>query len=91
MAATQDFTVTLAPRDIAGPLSLVSGTRYTIQNIDPAARVFLRVQVSAPARTDRANIIQPLGAGAVSIDTGEGIWCWTDDEAGAAIVVNTAA
>ena len=90
MATARDFDVTPAPQDLLAALSLSPGVRYSIQNIDPGARVFARVQDTAPSIGDRANVIPPFGFGYPTAAAGEGIWVWTPDPGGSAIMVNEA-
>ena len=88
MAAATDYLVTETPADLVSALSLRTGQSYSIQNIDPRERVYLRIATAAPARTDRANVIAPFTFGYPSADAGEGIYVWTDAGETAAIVVN---
>ena len=89
MPGTMDFVATGEPRDLIAALSLATGTMYSVQNVDPASRVFIRIQAAAPARTDRANVLHPWEVGYPTADPGESIWIWTD-RPDAAVVVNEA-
>ena len=82
-----DFDVTETPRDIIAALSLSSGTRYAIQNIDPRGRIFYRVQATAPAAGDRGNIILPGQFHYPTAGAGEGIWLWCPDTGGSVAFV----
>ncbi|MCY4468371.1 MAG: hypothetical protein OXC08_06585 [Thiotrichales bacterium] len=90
MAGSLDHVVTDAPADLVSALSLTVGQAYSIQNVDPRDRVFVRIATAAPARTDRANVIPPYQFGYPTADAGEGIYVWTDLGRTAAIVVNQA-
>ena len=90
MADARDFDVTPVPQDLIAALSLIPGVRYSIQNIDPGARIFARVQAAVPSVGDRANVIQPFEIHYPTAAAGQGIWVWTPDPGGAAIMVNEA-
>ena len=85
-----DFDVTGTPQDIIAALSLSTGTRYSIQNIDPRGRIFGRVQATAPAAGDRGNIIAPGEFHYPEAGPGEGIWLWSPDAGGSVAFVTEA-
>ena len=85
-----DFEVTGTPQDILAALSLSTGTRYSIQNIDPRGRIFVRVQATAPAAGERGNIIVPFEYGYPTAGPGEGIWVWSPDVGGSVAFVTEA-
>ena len=85
-----DFEVTGTPQDILAALSLSVGTRYSIQNIDPRGRVFVRVQATAPVAGDRGNIIVPFEYGYPEAAAGEGIWLWSPDPGGSVAFITEA-
>ena len=90
MADAADFTVTRARVDLVAALSLTVGVRYSIQNIDPGARVFVRVQQAMPTVGTRGNVIAPFEYGYPRVTANERIWIWTDDDGGAVVMVNEA-
>ena len=92
MVATRDFIVTDVPQDLTAnaALALASGERWSIQNVDPRSRVFIRVQVDAPAVGSLGNFIAPGEHGYPTADAGEGIWVWSPDDDAVPIVVNSA-
>lgn len=81
-----DFDVTESPQDLVAALSLSRGTTYAVQNVSPDARVFVRVQATAPARTDRAFVIRPFEFHYPQAGTGEGIFVWSPEGAAAVVV-----
>ena len=86
---SQDFDVSRTPADIVAGLSLTQGQRYTVQNVSPAATMFLR-QATAAAVSDRAHRIETGGYMTIRPD-GEPIWLWTDDAAGCPVIATEAA
>ena len=89
MASSQDFDAGVAPRDVMAALSLTAGTAYTCQNVSTTATLFARDAATAPAATGRAHRIEAGGYFVIRPDGP--FWLWTDDPAGAAVIVTEAA
>ena len=89
MAGTRDFLVTGAPQDLVAGLSLTVGTTYSLQNVDSVARIFVRIQATAPTAGARGNILAVGEFSYPTADPGDGIWVWTDRPP-AALIVNDA-
>ena len=88
--ASHDFDATTTPQDVVAALSLTAGTTYTGQNVDTIATLRVREAATAPAATDRAHKIEAGGQFTIAPDPGEGIYVWTDDPAGCAVIVTEA-
>ena len=77
--ATRDVDVTGDPTNLVASHSMVTGTRYTLQNVDSDARIFLRTAAVKPAATMRAFVLAPLADATIRPDDVVGIWLWTPD------------
>ena len=90
--ATRNVDVTTDPSNIVSGLSLAVGTRYTLQNIDTSARIFLRQAAVKPTGGAlRGFRLAPSESATVSPTTGLGWWLWTDQSDGAKAVVDEVA
>lgn len=90
--ATRNVDATPAPTNIVAALSLTVGTRYTLQNIDPAARIFLRTAAVQPTGGAlRGFVIAPFEAATVTPEANVGIWLWSDRADGAKAVLDRVA
>ena len=85
--ASQDFDASTAPQDIVAALSLAAGTVYSGQNVSTFATLRVREAASVPASTARAYKVEAGGQFTISPKTGEGIYVWTDESAGCAVIV----
>lgn len=88
---SQDFDATTTPQDIVAALSLTAGTRYTGQNVSTFATLRVRQAAGAPAASDRAHKIEAGGSFTIDPQTGQGVFVWTDEADGAAVIVTEAA
>ena len=88
--ASRDFNATAAPQDVVAALSLTAGTRYTAQNVDTIATLRIRQAAAAPAPTDRAHKVESGGQFVIEPQAGQGIWVWTDEAGGCAVIVTEA-
>ena len=71
-------TATAAPEDIVASLSLVAGTKYTLQNIDPNSALRIREAAVAPDVADPAFRVVPNEYGYFSFEAGEKIFAWAE-------------
>ena len=93
--ATRNVDVTTDPTNLVTALALVTGTRYTLQNTDESARIFLREAAVKPTGGAlRGHVMGPAGAitsfGTVRPDGVVGIWLWTDQPDGCKAVISEA-
>ena len=84
--AARDFDATATPRDVVAALGLKTRTRYFVQNVAAAGTLYMRRQTGQPAATARALCMEPSGYGHFEVDTGEGLWVWTDEPDVAVII-----
>lgn len=90
--ATRNVDVTTDPTDIVSSHSLVVGTRYTLQNVDPAGRIFVRQAAVKPTGGAlRGFVIPPFGDATITPTAGIGVWLWTDRAESCAAVLDTVA
>ena len=90
--ATRDFLATPNPADLRGGLMLTDGQAYSLQNVSPDARVFVRWATgAAPTGVEAANQIPPGGTISITPTAGDGESCWVwSDPGGAMLIVNEA-
>ena len=73
--ATRNVNVTTDPADVVASLSLSAG-RYTIQNVDPSARIFLREAAVKPTGGAlRGFVIDPFADATLRVDAGINSGC----------------
>ena len=86
--ASRNVDVTTDPTNIVSGVGLTVGTRYTIQNVDPAATVFVREAAVKPTGGAlRGFVLAPFVHATLIPDTGIGIWLWTGRADGAKLVL----
>lgn len=88
--ASQDFDATQQPQDVVAALGLGWGPKYMIENADPIATLRWRMGATAPAALARAHKIEAGGHTVFRSEDpafGLGIWLWTDDPSGCAVIV----
>ena len=84
--------MTTTPANIVASHALTLGVRYTLQNVDPAARIFLREAAVQPTGGAlRGFVIAPFTAASITPEAGIGAWLWTDRPDGAKAVIDSAA
>ena len=89
--ASRNVDVTTDPTDIVTGVGLTVGTRYTLQNVDPAATVFVREAAVKPTGGAlRGFVLAPFVNATVVPDAGIGIWLWTGRADGAKLVIDEA-
>ena len=89
--ATLNVDITAAAANLVTSHSLVDGTRYTLQNVDANARVFLREAAVAPSGGAlRGHVLEPGGVLTVVPSSGIGVWVWSDRSDGARAVITEA-
>ena len=93
--ATRNVDITTDPSNLVSTFALTTGTRYTLQNIDSNARIFLREAAVKPTGGAlRGHVMGPAGAatcfGTVRPDGVSGIWVWTDQADGCKAVISEA-
>ena len=87
--AARNVDATTTPTNIVAGLGLTVGTRYTIQNVDPAATVYVREAAVAPTGGAlRGFVLAPFVHATLVPDTGVGIWLWTGRADGAKLVID---
>ena len=85
--AAVDFDATETPQDLVGALSLTAGTLYAGQNLSTFATLLFREAAATPGGGDRAFRVEAGGPFTLK-PTGNPIWCWTDDPAGAPLILD---
>lgn len=89
--ATQQTNVTDTPADIAAALSLANGTAYTLQNVDPANRIYFAEAAAAPTPGGApAFTLAPGEAWVVTPDAADKPWAWTSPGQTARLIVGPA-
>ena len=89
---TRNVDITASPTNLVTSHSLVNGTRYSLQNVDANARIFLREAAVAPSGGAlRGHMLAPCAALTIAPASGMGIWVWSDRSDGACAVVTEAA
>ena len=79
--ATRNIDVGAAPTNIVSALSLTVGTTYTLENVDPSARVFLRSAAVTPTGGAlRGHVLNPGELGYPTPRAGIGIWVWCAEQ-----------
>ena len=87
---SQDFDATTTPQDVVAALSLTDGTRYTGQNVSTVATLRVRQATGAPAPTARAHKVEAGGSFTIEPMAGQGVFVWTDEAGGCAVIVTEA-
>lgn len=83
--------MTTDPANIVAGLSLVVGTIYVLQNVDPNARVFIREAAVKPTGGAlRGFVIDPFQHATLEPAPGVGLWLWTDRADGCKAVIDEA-
>ena len=86
--ASRNVDVAVDPSNVVSDLSLTIGAAYTIQNVDPSARIFLREAAVKPTGGAlRGFVLDPFVNGTFKPATGMGVWLWTDRDDGAKAVL----
>ena len=82
----------MTPANLVVTFSLMVGTVYTFQNVDPSGRIFVREAAVMPTGGAlRGFVIAPFGDVTLSPNSGLGLWVWTDRADGAKAVISEAA
>ncbi len=89
--ASQDFDATGEPQDIVARLSLAAGTAYTAQNVSAFATLRVREASAAPEADARAHKVEAGGYFTITPSAGQGVYLWTNESTGCAVVVTEAA
>ena len=77
--ATRNVDVGAAPMNLVSALALAVGTTYTLENVDPSARIFLRSAAVTPTGGAlRGHVLSPGELGYPTPEAGIGIWVWCD-------------
>ena len=79
-----DFDIGRAPVDVT-PM-LTTGTTYAGQNLSTTATIFFREAATVPTLPSFGFRVEASGSFTLK-PSGPGIWFWTDDAAGAPIIV----
>ena len=90
--ATRNADITAAPTNLVTSHSLAVGTRYTFQNVDSNARIFIREAAVKPTGGAlRGLVLEPAGGyGTINPSAGIGVWVWSDRPDGAKAVITEA-
>lgn len=81
---TLDFTATTDPKDLVAELSLTTGQRYALQNLDDEAVLFMRESPSIPADTAPGFKVEPGDTAVLLVDGA--VWAWCDSGSCAVVV-----
>ena len=85
--ATENFDATTDPVDVVADKSLTAGTRYWIQNVDPAARLYFREDAAKPAGATLRGHTLAFGESLyLEPASGTKAWLWTTGTTCAAVV-----
>ena len=88
---SRNADVTMDPSNVVTALGLTVGTRFTLQNIDPAARLFVREAAVKPTGGAlRGFTLAPFEFGTFEPKAGIGVWLWTDRADGCKAVIGEA-
>ena len=89
--ATQNVDVSDDPSNLVSGHSLTVGTRYSFQNVDANARIFLRQAAVKPTGGAlRGYVLEPGKVLTVEPMASVGVWVWTYRTDGAKAVITEA-
>ena len=90
--ATRNLDVTVDPINLVTTHGLVVGVTYSLQCIDPNARVFIRTAAVKPTGGAlRGFTIGPFEDATITPVSGLGVWVWTDKSDGGKAVIDESA
>ena len=87
--ADRNFNATGTPQNINSVLSLTAGAKRRIQNVDPAAALYLREAAVMPTGGAlRGFRLAPYDDAYWEVTASVGMWAWTNDGRCACVVGN---